>query len=207
MEQANAKGLSGLVRLGISGLGLLVLLAVALSAEATTLYRWIDSEGRMHFGDRPPPGGVRQAEELELPTFTAPNLPADQDPYSILNQLDRMQEQRENRERERRERAQADREYYLRQRELELREQQATTSGPRDVRGIVHPIYPWRPIHRPGRPGHRPGRPGRPPGNRLPGFGGPDHPAFRPRPPYVAPHPPVAKPLPSGRGATIDVRR
>jgi len=202
-------------RRGTRGLWLVALMLVACAAQAGALYRWTDSEGRMHFGDRPPPANAGDVEQLDMPAFSGPERPADEDPYSILNQLGRLQESRELQERARLERAWADREYYLRQRELDLREQEAAASEPGSISGYVAPrYYPWRPNHRPGRPGHHPGRPGHRPPNRLPGFGGPDHPAYRPRPPYVAPHPPtghprppVPEPRPAPRGATLNLRR
>jgi len=191
--------------------GLLLMAQGLLAAE---LYRWVDGEGRQHFGDRPPPGDVEQVERIRMPAFAPPGRPVDEDPYSILNQLERLEDSREARERERRERAWRDREYALRQRELDLREQEAEGAGSDPVRGYVGPVYPRPPIHRPGGPGHRPGRPPQRPPYNLPGSGAPDHPAFRPRPPYVAPRPPmhhprppVPEPRPAGPGAAINLHR
>ena len=173
----------------------MVLVAVGQlpQAHANTLFRWTDSEGRIHFGDRPPPADVEQVEELSVPSFAAPSLPADEDPYSILNQLGRLQAYRQNLERERRERARQEREYYLRKRELEAREQAAESSAGGPVYGYLRPVYPRRPIHRPGGPGYRPGRPG--PWE-------PVHPAYRPHP-----YPPAVMPRPLDRGASINLRR
>jgi hypothetical protein len=167
------------------------------------LFRWIDSVGRMHFGDRPPPAEAEHVEELDMPSFATPSRPADQDPYSILNQLGRLEANRQHLERERRERALQEREYYLRKRELEALEQASDPSASGPVYGW--PVYPRHPIDRPGRPGHRPGhRPGRPKErapNRIDRWYAPDHPAFRPR---TRPRPGVPR---SPGGASINLRR
>jgi hypothetical protein len=165
---------------------LLASAAGVLHAEqAGTLYRWIDGDGVPHFADQPPPGGSRQAERLAMPAYTPPELPVDEQPYSILNQLERMETQREKLARERREKRQQDREYLLRKRELELRrEGPATTAltGP-PVFAYPQPRY-WRhPYPWPG-PGGRPSPPTGPSG-----LWQPDHPAYRPYPraPFATP--------------------
>lgn len=170
-------------------------------ADEGSLFRWIDSEGRMHFGDRPPPADVEHVEELNMPSFAAPSRPADQDPYSILNQLGRLEANRQILERERRERAWQEREYYLRKRELEALEQSSDQPASGPVYGYPRPVYPSHPIHRPGRPGHRPGWPNQRAPTRIDRWFEPDLPVYRPglhRPPGV--------PRPPG-GASINLRR
>jgi hypothetical protein len=166
---------------------LLVFAAAAVHGEpGDTLYRWVDSDGIPHFGDTPPPGYSQQAERLAMPSFAAPDRPAAERPYSIINQLERMQTQRERLARERREKLQQDREYRLRKRELEARRQ---SEAPAPSTGTPVWVYPrpghWRPPHP--TPGGRPDN-ARPPGDLWP----PAHPAFRPypRPPLARPHPP-----------------
>lgn len=183
-------------------LGALLAIGPMQHLDAGTLFRWTDSDGRMHFGDRAPPADVDQVEKLELPVFAAPSLPPDQDPYSILNQLDRLQTNRQNLERQRQERAWQEREYYLRKRELQALEQAADRPSSGPVYGYQRPVYPGYPIHRPGLPGHRPGRPGQRPPGRPELWPQPDHPAFRP-----SPYPPSAMPRPPGRGASIGLKR
>jgi len=159
----------------------------------------------MHFGDRPPPAEVEHVEELNMPSFATPSRPADQDPYSILNQLGRLEANRQNLERERRERALQEREYYLRKRELEALEQASdqSTSGPVYGYGYGYPrtVYPRHPINRPGRPGHRPGWPNQRAPTRIDRWYEPDLPVYRPRP-----HPRPGAPRPPG-GASINLRR
>jgi len=188
---------------------LVMLLTVGLvtQAYANSLFRWTDSEGRLHFGDRPPPVDAGNVEELSMPTFAAPSLPAEQDPYSILNQLGRLEANRRDLERERQERAWQRQEYYLRKRELEARERAAEAPSGDPVFRYLRPVYPRHPIHRPGRPGHRPGRPELQPPRRPPGFWEPDHPAYRPRPPVHLPRHPVVAPRVPGRGASVNLRR
>lgn len=166
---------------------LLMLAAAAVYGEqGDTLYRWVDSDGIPHFGDTPPPGQAEQAERLDMPTFAAPDRPPDQQPYSILNQLERMETQRERLARERREKLQQEREYRLRKRELEARREAAAPAPPTGTSVLVYPRPGhWRPpFHTPGgRPDHA-----RPPGDLWP----PEHPAYRayPRPPVPRPNPP-----------------
>ncbi len=183
-------------RMALAGL---IVLGFMAQADAASLFRWTDAEGRVHFGDRPPPAEVPEVEELGMPAFAAPELTPDQDPYSILNQLGRLQENRRRLERERREKAWREREYQLRQRELEARERAAEAAQAGAVSGYLRPVYPWYPGYRPGRPGHRPGHPDYRTPHRRGLWKQPDHPAYRP-PGY---HPP-ARP---GRGVSVDLRR
>ena len=157
----------------------------------------------MHFGDRPPPADVEHVEELNMPSFAAPSRPADKDPYSILNQLGRLEANRQILERERRERAWQEREYYLRKREVEALEQSSdqSASGPVYGYGYPRPVYPNHPIHRPGRPGHRPGWSEQPAPSRIDRWYEPDLPVYRP-----GLHRPSGVPRPLG-GASINLRR
>lgn len=48
---------------------IIMLLAAAVSLAAIAaqpLYRWVDSEGKVHYSDQPPPPSVRQVEERNL---------------------------------------------------------------------------------------------------------------------------------------------
>lgn len=169
-------------------LGLLLVAASHIAfADPQPLYRWTDSEGRVHFTDHPPPGDAEVAEALVVPSYASPALAPADDPYSILNQSKRMEASRKHVERERRERRERDREYALRQRELEIREQALRASPASGA-----PVYAYP---RPVRP-HPPGPPGaRWPDQRpsLPTLWPPEHPAYRP------PHPLPARVTPGGR--------
>ena len=178
--------------------GLLILSTggFATQPSADALYRWTDNEGRVHFGDRPPPADFHDLEDLGMPSFAPPAQPPDQDPYSIMNQLGRLQQNRQEIERERRERAWREREYYLRQRELEARERAAESAESGGVSGFLWPVYPRVPGHWPGRPG----RPGYRPPHRPGLWPQPDNPVYRP------PHQPPAG-MPRAPGASISIRR
>ena len=153
---------------------LAVLLLVSMGAPAITqadgLYRWFDSEGQLHFSDRPPVGGY-EADRLQVPSFVSPAVPPEQNPYSILNQTKRLQEQREAIARERRERLEREREYRLRQREIELQRQTQQAPAPSTV--VVYPRRYYRPL--PANPPHWPNY-------QRPNLGlwKRDHPAYRP---------------------------
>lgn len=163
---------------------LCLLAAIALgsltTATADTLYRWHDEHGRPHFSDRPPPGEVVRAEQIEVPSFVDPELPVDEAPYSILNQLRRLEESRDRLAREYREREemrQRERELSLRQRELEAQQhRQAPVGTPL----FAYPRPPLRPPS-----GRHPAWPMQP--HRPPSLWRPDHPAYRPHriPAYV----------------------
>lgn len=51
-----------------TSLWLLALLAVG-AVQAQTTYRWVDQDGRVHFGDRPPPKTAREVKERK---YTVP---------------------------------------------------------------------------------------------------------------------------------------
>ena len=147
---------------------LLVSLGTPVFTQADGLYRWFDSEGQLHFSDRPPVGGY-EADRLQVPSFVPPAVPPEQNPYSILNQTKRLQEQREDVARKRQERLEKEREYRLRQREIEL--QQQAQQAPATV--VIYPRRYYRPL--PVHPPHwrnyqRPNL----------GLWKRDHPAYRP---------------------------
>ena len=153
-------------------LAALLLIGAALTAQAETLYRWVDGAGQLHFSDTPPPEDATRAEELRTPAFTPPSMTPAEDPYSILNQVRRLEAQREQLARERLARQELQQQYELRRRELEGYPQAVDNIR---VWGSVY-AYPRPPFA--GHPGHRPDRPGHRPG--APSLWQPDHPAFRP---------------------------
>jgi len=53
----------------------LVMLLAAATPEAADVYRWTDEQGRVHYGQRPPPQG---AEKMQLPATKATLPSADQ---------------------------------------------------------------------------------------------------------------------------------
>ncbi|MGB5775567.1 MAG: DUF4124 domain-containing protein, partial [Sedimenticolaceae bacterium] len=83
------------------GMVALLLIGASSTTQAETLYRWVDGAGQLHFSDMPPPDDATQAEELRTPAFTPPQMSPADDPYSILNQVRRLEAQREQLARER----------------------------------------------------------------------------------------------------------
>jgi Domain of unknown function (DUF4124) len=58
---------------------LLSMLLVVLSAQAGSLYRWVDSAGNVHYADQPPPQDVKEVQEKKL---AKPASPSGQTPYA-----------------------------------------------------------------------------------------------------------------------------
>lgn len=160
-----------------------VVLGCSPAANADTLYRWVDEQGRLHLSDQPPADDPQSADELAMPSYATPERPAEEDPYSILNQLKRLEESGRRLTRERWEKQQRERELYLRQRELEARERAQQPADRTSVYLYPRPRYALPPARRPGWHGHRP---------RPPSLWEPDHPAYRPYPPPrpISPHRP-----------------
>lgn len=79
-------------RLGVLILGLLCSVAQA------DVYRWVDEQGGVHYGDRQPPPG-QEGEQVDLPSTPAPAAPAEKkiDADRLLKTL---QEDREARQAE-----------------------------------------------------------------------------------------------------------
>ncbi len=50
---------------------LCLLLSAAASAE---IYKWLDEQGRVQFGDRPPPEKKQEPIELRINTYSAPKI-------------------------------------------------------------------------------------------------------------------------------------
>jgi len=61
-------------RLTLCGLAALTLLIAAGSASATTLYRWVDAQGVVHYSDTPQPG-AQKINVQDAQTYRAPPLP------------------------------------------------------------------------------------------------------------------------------------
>jgi hypothetical protein len=157
----------------VKAFALVLTLFSGCSVWADPLYRWVDETGQVNFSDQAPgnePGGV---ERSSVPSYVAPGVSPDLDPYSIINQARRLESQRKALARERREQRERDREYELRRQELAARrEQQAAADMAASAPTYVVP----RPIVRP-----RTRYPHYPPHVRR-GLWAPDHPAYRPHP-------------------------
>lgn len=52
---------------------LFALLALSLSsAVCAEMYRWVDSQGHVHYSDAPPPAGAKSSKTIDTPTSGAP---------------------------------------------------------------------------------------------------------------------------------------
>lgn len=71
---------------------LLLLALMAGPAAAEGVYKWVDAQGRTHFGSRPPPG--QKTEELNSPASTPEAAPA-QGGHSWQEQLELSNQRRQ----------------------------------------------------------------------------------------------------------------
>ncbi len=72
---------------------------IASSAAATDeMYRWVDSEGEVHYSDRPPPAG--SAERIQRPGQRADGDADEQPESGVRERADRMRQERRLREHE-----------------------------------------------------------------------------------------------------------
>jgi len=62
----------------------ILLFSISASAE---ILKWTDSEGKIHFGDRPPAGAETSVVEVRINTYESPNIEAMQE---ILNPKDKV---------------------------------------------------------------------------------------------------------------------
>jgi hypothetical protein len=169
---------------------LISLLATASCPDALAqVYQWKDAEGVVHFSDTPPANPASPIEVHPLPEI--PPMPAgDDDYYSVVNQAQRLDEQRRQREEARR---QAEQQRLQEERRaLELEEARARLrqlEEPQEPEGYpVYTVPPW-PIWRPGY--RRPDWPAYPPDHY------PHRPDNRPRPPQQGKGPPNHRPPPA----------
>jgi len=117
-------------------------LVFATTSSATEVYRWTDADGIVHFSDTRPEND--SAETLVVRETTPEDYDPAADPYSIVNQAERLAENRERLAKEREEREEIRRERVERiiiyEREPDYR-----------YRAYFGPWYPpvLPPVHRP----------------------------------------------------------
>jgi len=138
----------------------LVLLAGLSSVGAGPVYTWVDDSGITWFSDMPPPGefvGVQMIEDLPPP---AAGMPVDEDFYSVINQVQRMETRRLLSEKLTAERLQAEAEA-SRARAETAAAQQPVILYDNEPDGYIFPYYPGNHQHHHGKHPHRDHRPGR----------------------------------------------
>jgi hypothetical protein len=145
-----------------------------MDATAEPVFTWVDQDGVTHFSETPPEDASVESFRIELEQAPAAGPARDDDHFSVVNQVERMQKSRLENEKVRTERLQA---------EAEAR-RAATANQPRSSDNYYdsNRYYPatsffgyrsgyqpgYQSGYRPGnKPGHRPGnRPGHRPGNK-----------------------------------------
>ena len=63
---------------------LFILIAILLFAMSTSaeILKWTDSNGKVHFGDRPPAGADTSVVEVRINTYESPNIEAMQNIFN-----------------------------------------------------------------------------------------------------------------------------
>lgn len=148
---------------------LLILLVGTDPCAADQVFRWVDDQGQVHFSDRPPSNPAVPVQIQPLPASPRVRQPADHT-HSVMNQVRRLEAEREQIEAARREeklRRLEEARHLAEIEESRARARQADAEAER-ARRPVYSIYPrfWRPP-RP-RPDHRPDKPGHPPRHSEP---------------------------------------
>lgn len=72
------------MKTGMAVAGLLLILSSLASAE---VYRWVDDEGRVHFGDRPPPEAGASEVRLRINTYESPGVRSLDEPFHGTRQV------------------------------------------------------------------------------------------------------------------------
>jgi glutaredoxin len=66
---------------------LALLLVLALPANAGEIHRWTDSQGNVHFGDRPPATADSEIVKLRINTYASPDIQALEEIYGTDNRV------------------------------------------------------------------------------------------------------------------------
>jgi hypothetical protein len=151
-----------------------LLVATTAQAQAVPVYRWVDRAGITHFSETPPGAAVTGVRIVELPP-PGPERPVDPDDYySVANQAARMEARRLEAERLRAEEQRAAAAAH--------RDETASAAPPPQPEPVYQYLYYPYPPYRAGRyphPGRHRQRPGPSPGpdlvHRQPGPGWPNY--------------------------------
>ena len=71
------------------------LFAMGANVSAVTVHTWIDDDGVRHYSDEPPVSAATAPEQIVIADTFATATKSDDDYYSIVNQWQRMREERE----------------------------------------------------------------------------------------------------------------
>ena len=150
---------------------LYILISLPVAAnDAEQVYTWVDDSGTTYFSETPPQEAATEAQLIEVlpPSGVAPGKVADDDYYSVINQVERMQTRRLENEKLVAERKQAEAEASKARAEAQAVLQNAYNNDSVSY----YPVYSYYPRYRRHRPwrghGHRPGH-GYRPGHSRPG--------------------------------------
>ena len=128
----------------VKGFVLSVLFCLSGSLSAETVYRWVDENGGVHFGDEPPENKDMNAQVLRFAKPPSLDSRGQNDYYSVTNQARRLEEQRLAREQalaEKR-RLQAERRWLEEQQTAEPSPQPPVTGVNTHIQEIIPPIAP-----------------------------------------------------------------
>jgi hypothetical protein len=130
----------------------LLLAAPLMPAYAGTVFTWVDKEGVTHFSESPPENSSIKARQIEVEPVPVVGNTGEDDYYSVVQQLDRMQKRRLENERARLESLQA--ETAARQAEAATAKAQEQENRDEPAPAIVYPV-PVHPPHRYDQDSHR----------------------------------------------------
>ena len=77
-----------------AGRALALIFCCGPTAQAITVHTWIDGGGVRHYSDAPPTTGVADREQIVITDIPSEGIEAKDDYYSIVNQWQRMREER-----------------------------------------------------------------------------------------------------------------
>ena len=76
-------------------LALALFLSIAANVGAVTVHTWLDGDGIRHYADAPPVSADARSEQFVIAVTPASGTDSEDDYYSIVNQWQRMREERD----------------------------------------------------------------------------------------------------------------
>lgn len=143
-----------------------LLASTPASAQPSSIYKWKDDKGVVHYSNSPPPEGTKatvldesKSKISVVPATKAPKSPAAATDRQLQNRVQRLERELEDERRSQAAASQTQSEAYQRWREECLKQRRLDCDDPTAAAAPIYG-YPGPPVVRP--PGSRPPRPGSP---------------------------------------------